>query len=50
MIAGLPWGTWLLILAACVPGLAMGFAAFRAHGRPSREPPAPDGDERPGPP
>lgn len=39
MIAGLPWGAWLLMLAATVPGLVMGFAAYRAHGRPSDQPP-----------
>ena len=33
MIAGLPVGTWLLIVAATVPAVVMAAAAYRAHGR-----------------
>ncbi len=32
MIAGLPVATWLLMLAATAPGLAVAFVAYRIHG------------------
>ena len=31
MIAGLPLGTWVLMAAAVVPGLALVVAAWRIH-------------------
>ena len=31
LLAGLPWTTWLLLVAATVPGLALALAFYLTH-------------------